>query len=113
MMVQSKCDVLGINFIVDLSENPQEETTMQVSQKLIDSPWYTNIIYVLRNLQAPLGLCKTNSRFLKLKSTKFCILYSSLYCKYIGGILLSFLLEDDAEQAIGEFHKGDCGGNHY
>jgi hypothetical protein len=30
-MVQSNCNVLGINFIVDMSENPQEETTVQVS----------------------------------------------------------------------------------
>jgi hypothetical protein len=53
LMVQSDCDALGINFIVDLSENPQEETTAQVSQDFVDSPWYTDIIYVLRNLQAP------------------------------------------------------------
>jgi hypothetical protein len=32
LMVQSNCDVLGINFIVDLSENPQEETTAGVSE---------------------------------------------------------------------------------
>jgi hypothetical protein len=81
MMVQSNCDVLGINFIVDLSENPQEETTTQVAQKFIDSPWYTDIIYVLRNLQAPPGLSKTKARFLKLKATKFCILDNSLYWK--------------------------------
>jgi len=31
LMVQSNCDMLGINFIVDLSENPQEETTAKVS----------------------------------------------------------------------------------
>jgi hypothetical protein len=41
MMVQSNYDILGINFITDLSENPQEETTAQESQKFIDSPWYT------------------------------------------------------------------------
>jgi hypothetical protein len=41
LMVQSNCDVLGINFIADLSENPQQETTAQVSQNFIDSPWYT------------------------------------------------------------------------
>jgi hypothetical protein len=113
LMVQSNCDVLGINFITDLSENPQEETTMQVAQKFIDSPWYMDIIYVLRNLQAPPGLSKTKARFLKLKATKFCILDNSLYWKDPGGILLSCILEDDTEHAIREFHKGDCGGHHY
>jgi hypothetical protein len=63
LMAQSNCDVLGINFIVDLSENPQEETVPQVSQKFIDSPWYADIIYVLRNLQAPPGLRKTKANF--------------------------------------------------
>jgi hypothetical protein len=53
LMVQSNCDVLGINFIVDLLENPQQETTAQVSQNFIDSLWYTEIIYVLINMQAP------------------------------------------------------------
>jgi hypothetical protein len=47
-MAQSDYDVVGINFIVDLSESPQEEMTAQVSQKFVDSPWYTDIIYVLR-----------------------------------------------------------------
>jgi hypothetical protein len=96
LMAQSNCDVLGINFIVDLTESPQEETTAQVSQKFIDSPWYMDIIYVLKNLQAPLGLSKTKAIFLKLKATKFCILDNSLYWKDPGGILLSCLLEDDA-----------------
>jgi hypothetical protein len=96
LMAQSNCDILGIKFIVDLSENPQEEAAPQVSQKFIDSPWYTDIIYVLKNLQAPPGLSKTKARFLKLKAAKFCILDNSLYWKDLGGILLSFLLEDDA-----------------
>jgi hypothetical protein len=96
-MVQSDCDGVGINFITDLSENPQEETTVQVSHGFIDSPWYTDIIYVLRNMQAPQGLSKTKARFLKLKVVKFCILDSSLYWKDPRGILLSCLLENDAK----------------
>jgi hypothetical protein len=112
-MVQSNCDVLGINFIVVLSENPQEEAVPRVSQKFIDSPWYANIIYVLRNLQAPPGLRKTKAIFLKLKETKFCILDNSLYYNDPGGILLNCLLEEDMKRDIKEFHKGDCGGHHY
>jgi hypothetical protein len=55
LMAQSDCDVVGMNFIVDLSECPQEEKIAQAPQQFIDSPWYTDIIYVLENLQAPLG----------------------------------------------------------
>jgi hypothetical protein len=91
---------LGINFIVDLSENSEEETIPQISQRFLDSPWYVDIIYVLRNLQAPPGLSKTKARFLKLKETKFCILDHSLYWKDLGGILLSCLLEEEMKKDI-------------
>jgi hypothetical protein len=113
LMAQSNCDVFEINFIVDLSENPQEEAILQVSQKFIDSPWYAGIIYVLRNLQDPPGLSKTKARFLKLKATKFCVLDISLYWKDPGAILLNYLLEEDTERAIKEFHKGDYGEHNY
>ena len=84
-----------------------------MSQEFIDSPWYADIIYVLENLQAPLGVSKTKARFLKLKVVKLYILDNSLYRKDHRGILLSFLLEDDAKQAIQKFHKGDFRGHHY
>jgi hypothetical protein len=82
-----------------------------VSQRFVDSSWYINIIYVLRNLQAPQGLSKTKARFLNLKAVKFYILDNSLYWKYPRGILLSCLLENDAKQGIEEFHGGDCRGH--
>jgi hypothetical protein len=85
---------LGINFIDDLSTNSEEETVPHVSKKFLDSPWYANIIYVLRNLQALPELRKTKAIFLKLNATKFCILNHSLYWKDPGGILLNCLLEE-------------------
>jgi hypothetical protein len=113
LMAHSDYDTVGMNFIVHLSECPQEEKVVQVPQQCIDSPWYADIIYVLENLQAPLGVSKTKARFLKLKAAKFCILDNSLSWKDPGGILLRCLLEDDVKRAIKEFHKGDCGGHHY
>jgi hypothetical protein len=92
MMAQTNYELLGINFIADLSTNLEEEKFPQVSQKVLDSPWYDEIIYLLRNLQAPHELSKTKARFLKLKATNFCILNQSLYWKDLGGILLSCLL---------------------
>jgi hypothetical protein len=112
LMARSNCNVLGINFIVDLSKNSQEAVP-QISQKFLDSPWYVDVIYILRNLQDPPGLSKTKAIFLKLKATIFCILDNSLYWKDPGGILLNCLLEEEMKKAIKEFHKGDCGGHHY
>ena len=74
------------------------------------SPWYSNIVYVLQNLQAPAGLSKTRARSVKLKSAKFCIMNEYLYWKDPSGVLLNCLLENEARQIIEEFHKRDCGG---
>jgi hypothetical protein len=79
----------------------------------LDSPWYNDIIFVLQNLQAPPELTKTKAIFLKQKEAKFCALNGSLYWKDPGGVLLKCLLEDEAQQTMKEFHKGDCGGHHY
>jgi hypothetical protein len=68
---------------------------------------------VLKNLRVAPGLRKTKARFLKMKAAKFYILDKSLYWKDPGGILLSFLLEDDMERTIKEFHKGDYRGHQY
>jgi hypothetical protein len=112
-MAQSNCELLGINFIVDLSAESEEEKVPQVSQKFLESPWYVDIIYVLRNLQALHKLSKTKARFLRLKAKKKFILNQPLYWKDPSGILLSCLLEEEMEKNIREFHKGDCGGHHY
>lgn len=55
----------------------------------------------------------TKERFIKLKSIKYYILDGYLYWKDPGGILLKCLLENEAEETIKEFHKGDCGGHLY
>jgi hypothetical protein len=67
----------------------------------------------LINLEAPPEMSKTKARFLKLKEAKFCILNQYMYWKDPRGILLSCLMEEEVENTIREFHKGDCGGNHY
>ena len=78
----------------------------------VTSPWYADIVYVLRNLQAPEGLSKSRARSVKLKSSKFCIINKYLYWKDPRGVLLNCLLEDEAQQVTREFHKGYCGGHH-
>jgi hypothetical protein len=50
LMAQTNCELLGINFIADLSPDLEEEKACHVSQKFLYSPWYADIIYVLRNL---------------------------------------------------------------
>ena len=87
--------------------------TPQISHAFLDSPWYADIIYVLLNLQAPLGLSRTKKKFLKMTSSKFCILDNVLFWKNHEGILLNCFLKDEADKALHEFHAGDCGGHLY
>lgn len=56
-------------------------------------------------------MLRSKGRSLKLKSAKFCILNSALYWKDLGGVLLNCLIEDEAQQVLNDFHRGDCGGH--
>ena len=110
MMTNSNCESLQINL---LSHQPDQlDTDIEVMVDFVTSPWYSDIVFVLRNMQAPDGLSKSRARFVKLKSAKFCIINKYLYWKDPGGVLLNCLLEDEAQQIKREFHRGDCGGHH-
>jgi hypothetical protein len=110
LMAESNFHALDINFLVAVNEQ-EEQATPNVKEVFLNSPWYTYLIFVLHNLQAPPGLTKTKARFLKLKSLKFCILEGNLYWKDPGGILLNFLLKDEFDKVLQEFHAEDCGGH--
>ena len=90
----------------------QFDARLQVLPDFSLSPWYSDIIYVLQNFQAPAGLSKIRARSVKLKATKFFIMNQYLYWKDYGGVLLNCLLENEAQQTMKEFHQGDCGGHH-
>jgi hypothetical protein len=83
--------------------------TAHVKEVFSNYPWYTDLIFVLHNLQGPPSLTKTKARFLKLKSLKYYILNGDLYWKDVGGILLNCLLKDEVEKALQDFHEGSCG----
>lgn len=68
---------------------------------------------MLHNLKAPLGLTKTKARFIKLKVVKFCILNENLLWKDASGVLLNFLLKNEVNRVMQEFHEGDRGGHLY
>lgn len=85
--------------------------TPSISEAYQDSPWYSDIIFVLTNLQAPPGVKKNKAIFIKQKSMKFCILNNALYWRENTGILLNCLLKSEADKILEEFHAGHCGGN--
>jgi hypothetical protein len=102
-MVESNFHALDINFLATV-DGPEEQATPNVKEVFLNSPWYTELIFVLQNLQAPPSLTKTKAKFIKLKAFKFCILEGNLYWKDPGGILLNFLLKDKVDKVIQDFH---------
>ena len=48
-MDKSNCQALDINVIAEM-DNGEEMVTPPISQAFIESPWYADIIYVLKNL---------------------------------------------------------------
>ena len=79
LMVESNLHALDISLIATMSEENEEGMSVQVSEMFVLSPWYADIIYVLKNLSPPPSMTKNKARTLKMKAAKFCILNSALY----------------------------------
>eukprot|EP00253_Pinus_taeda_P025418 PITA_25418 len=109
LMAESNLHALDINLIVAMSDENGEEPPIQVSEMFALSPWYSDIIYVLKNLSPPPDMTRNKARTLKLKAAKFCILNSTLYWKDPGGVLLNCLVEKEAKQVMEDCHQGDYG----
>jgi len=68
LLAESNFQALGINQVNDETNVEQENSGLQISDESIESSWYKDIVYVLRNLQCPLDFDKTKGRGLKLKA---------------------------------------------
>ena len=109
LMSETNFQALDINEL----DNEQELATPQISQALLQSPWYADICFILLNVCAPSGLSRTKKRFLKMKASKFCVIDSALFWKNHEGILLNCLTLNETNNVMKEFHAGDCGGHLY
>ena len=111
LMVESILHALDINLIAAISDENEEISSIQVSEMFALSPWYSDIIYVLKNLSPSPGMTRNKARTLKLKAAKFFILNSALYWKDPGGVFLNCLVEEEAKKVMVDFHGGECGGH--
>jgi len=102
---------LDINLVTAMSDENEEGMSVQVPEMFALSPWYSDIIYVLKNLLPWAGMTRNKARTLILKVSKFCILNSALYWKDPNGILLNCLVEEEAKKVMEDFHGGECGGH--
>ena len=86
-MSETNLQALDVN---QLDDEP-ELATPHISETFMQSPWYADICFVLLNLCAPLGLSRTKKRFLRMKSSNFCVIDGALFWKNHEGILLKCL----------------------
>eukprot|EP00253_Pinus_taeda_P019803 PITA_19803 len=77
LMSETNFQALDIN---QLDDEP-ELATPQISETFMQSPWYADICFLLLNLCAPPGLSRTKKRFLRMKSSKFCVVDGVLFWK--------------------------------
>eukprot|EP00253_Pinus_taeda_P022273 PITA_22273 len=96
LMAESNLHALDINLIAAMSDEDEEGSSIQVSEMFALSLWYSDFIYVLKNLSPPPGMTRNKAR--TLKAAKFCILNSTLYWKDPSGVLLNCLVEKEANK---------------
>ena len=111
LMAETGVEDMNISFLDISNVLDQTHQDPDISEDFLASPWYRDIIYVLKNLQAPLELTGTKARSVKLKSSRYYIINGFLYWKDPRGVLLNYLLEAKVMEKMNEFHKKDCGGH--
>ena len=77
LMAENYLQALDIN-MVDALDEQEGLPDPTVEEQFQNSPWYSDILYVLTNLNAPLELSKAKARFLKLKSRNYYIMNECL-----------------------------------
>eukprot|EP00253_Pinus_taeda_P012606 PITA_12606 len=102
IMSETNFQALDINQLDDESEL----ATPQISETFIQSPWYADIFFVLLNLCTPPGLSRTKKRFLRMKSSNFCVIDGALFWKNYEGVLLKCLTINETNSIMKEFHAG-------
>jgi len=100
IMTETNLDTFDVNSIMELLDFPEDESMVKVDDCFRNCAWYTNVIYILQNLQVPLGTNKARAQFLRLKYVKYCLLDGYLFWKDLQGILLNYPLEYETKEII-------------
>ena len=98
LLADSNCQALGLHLMAEkpIQEELQaEQEKEKITEQYAESTWYADIVHFLLYLQCLEHLDKKESRSLKLKSTKYCLIEQQLFWKDPGGILLRCLDKPD------------------
>lgn len=64
LMVELNLHALDINLIEAMLDEEDGGTLIHVLEMFLNSPWYSNIVYVLQHLSLPPGMLKSKGRSL-------------------------------------------------
>jgi len=69
-MTETNLDTFDVNATMELSDFPEDESVVKVDVRFRNCVWYTDVIYILQNLQVLSRTNKAQARFLRLKFVK-------------------------------------------
>ena len=92
------------------NNNPEQSVSDEL-QRLEQHPWYSEIIFFLRNLTCLDHLLGHKRRALRLKATKYCSTNDGLGWRSPDGLILRCVDEPESKRLTVEFHAGFCGGH--
>jgi hypothetical protein len=93
-IVESNYKAIDLNSMIEnimeieQGEDETHEPSSVVSHKFVESDWYKDVIFYLRNLSCSQAWEKDKAWYIKLKVVKYYILGEKLFCKDLVGILL-------------------------
>jgi hypothetical protein len=97
--------VVSIEPIMEEVEQPM----LQIDPTFFQYEWYKYVVFYLQNLKCLAKWDKGKAISVRLKEAKYCIIDQQMFWKYLGGILLNFITENQTSNIINEFHSRVCG----
>eukprot|EP00253_Pinus_taeda_P030239 PITA_30239 len=88
LMAESNLHALDINLIVAMSEDEDDGSLIQVSEMFLQSPWYSDMVYVLQHLSPPPRMSRSKGEIHPISSTqhRWILTATDYFTKWIKAI---------------------------
>lgn len=96
---------------LDLVKSNQTGENNQAITSIVRQPYYTDIVFFLKNAKCPDYLSDNQKRSLKLQTQRYVLIQGYLFWKDKNGVLLLCLDKYQAKKVLIEMHEGECGGH--
>ena len=76
-------------------------------------PWYGTLITYLQTQRIDAQFSSIERCRIRYQARRYLIIMDNLYSKGIDLVLIHYLVHEEAEQVLNDFHIGVCGGHHF